>query len=91
MGRPPLALRILSRLVLIPVIAGLTYEVIKFGATHRDNPLIRVLIIMPSVTLQRLTTQEPDESMLEVAIVALQRLLDIEDEGLKGSASGAAG
>jgi len=90
-GRPTLALRILSRLVLIPVIAGLAYELIKFGAAHRDNPLIRLLIITPSVTLQRLTTREPDESMLEVAIAALQRLLDIEDEGLKESASSVAG
>jgi len=83
-GRPTLALRILSRLVLIPVIAGLAYELIKFGAAHRDNPLIRLLIITPSVTLQRLTTREPDESMLEVAVTALQSLLDIEDEGLRG-------
>jgi uncharacterized protein YqhQ len=91
LGRPSLVLRILSRLVLLPVIAGLTYELIKFGAAHGDNPLIRVLVITPSVTLQRLTTQEPDESMLEVAIAALQRLLDVEDEGLKGQASSLAG
>lgn len=83
LGRPPLVLRILSRLVLIPVIAGLTYELIKFSAAHSDNPLLRVLIINPSVALQRLTTRQPDESMLEVAIAALQRLLDMEDEGVK--------
>ena len=90
-GRPTLVLRILSRLVLIPVIAGIAYELIKFGAAHRDNPLIRILVINPSVTLQRLTTREPDESMLEVAMTALQRLLDIEDEGLKEPASSVAG
>lgn len=90
-GRPTLLLRILSRLVLIPVIAGIAYELIKFGAAHRDNPLIRLLIITPSVTLQRFTTREPDESMLEVAMTALQRLLDIEDEGLKEPASSVAG
>ena len=90
-GRPTLALRILSRLVLIPVIAGIAYELIKFGAAHHDNLLIRALVITPSVTLQRLTTQEPDESMVEVAITALQRLLDIEDEGLKRSANNVAG
>jgi uncharacterized protein YqhQ len=86
-GRPTLVLRILSRLVLIPVIAGLAYELIKFGAAHRDNPLIRALVIKPSIALQSLTTQEPDESMLEVAIAALQRLLDMEDEGVKGPAN----
>ena len=83
LGRPPLVLRIFSRLVLIPVIAGLTYELIKFSAAHRDNPLIRAVVLAPSLALQRLTTQEPDDSMLEVAIAALQRLLDIEGEGGK--------
>ncbi len=82
LGRPPLLLRILSRLVLIPVIAGLTYELIKFSAAHRDNPLISAVVLAPSLALQRLTTREPDESMLEVAIAALQHLLD-EEEGAK--------
>lgn len=80
LGRPSLVPRILSRLVLIPVIAGLTYELIKFSAAHRDNPLIRGVILTPSLALQRLTTREPDESMLEVAITALQRLLDVEEQ-----------
>lgn len=83
LGRPSLVLRILSRLLLIPVIAGLTYELIKFSAAHRDNPLIRTVVLAPSLALQRLTTQEPDESMLEVAIAALQRLLDMEDKELE--------
>jgi len=80
LGRPSLVPRILSRLVLIPVIAGLAYELIKFSAAHRDNSLIRGVILMPSLALQRLTTREPDESMLEVAITALQRLLDVEEQ-----------
>ncbi len=84
LGRPTLLLRILSRLVLIPVIAGLTYELIKFSAAHRDNPLISTVVLAPSLALQRLTTREPDESMLEVAITALQRLLDMEEEGMRG-------
>jgi len=83
LGRPTLVLRILSRLVLIPVIAGLTYELIKFSAARRDNPLIRGVILAPSLALQRLTTQEPDESMLEVAIAALQHLLNMEGEVVK--------
>jgi len=85
LGRPPLVLRIISRLVLIPVIAGLTYELIKFSAARRDNPLIRGVVLAPSLALQRLTTREPDESMLEVAIAALQHLLDVEEEGLEGA------
>ena len=82
LGRPSLVLRIISRVVLIPVIAGLTYELIKFSAAHHDNPLISAVVLAPSLALQRLTTREPDESMLEVAIAALQRLLDMEEEGV---------
>jgi uncharacterized protein YqhQ len=66
-------------LVLIPVIAGLTYELIKFSAAHRDNPLISTVVLAPSLALQRLTTREPDESMLEVAIAALRHLKAAEE------------
>jgi uncharacterized protein YqhQ len=74
LGRPPLLLRILSRIVLIPVIAGIAYEFIKFSARHQDNWLMRVLIA-PGLWLQGFTTREPDASMLEVSIAALRRLL----------------
>jgi len=57
---------------------------IKFSAARRDNPLIRGVILAPSLALQKLTTREPDESMLEVAIAALQRLLAVE-EGIRKS------
>jgi len=79
-GRPGLALRLLSRVALIPVIAGLAYEFIRFSAArYQRNRLVRWLIA-PSLALQRLTTREPDESMLEVAIAALKRVL--AEEGL---------
>jgi uncharacterized protein YqhQ len=77
LGRPPMPLRILSRIVLIPVVAGIAYEYIKFTNRHRDNPVIRTLA-RPNLALQRLTTREPDPSMLEVAIAALRRVLDAE-------------
>jgi uncharacterized protein YqhQ len=73
-GRPPMWLRILSRIAFIPLIAGLGYEIIKFGAAHRHNRLVR-WALMPSLALQRLTTREPTLDMLEVAITALQRVL----------------
>jgi uncharacterized protein YqhQ len=78
---PPmgLALRLLSRLLLLPVIAGIAYEFIRFSARHQENAFIR-LITRPNLALQRLTTREPDESMLEVAIVALERVLAYEHE-----------
>jgi uncharacterized protein YqhQ len=74
LGRPPLLLRIASRIALIPVIAGIAYEFIKFSAAHQDHWLMR-LLIAPGLWLQSFTTRRPDASMLEVAIAALQRLL----------------
>lgn len=77
LGRPPMALRILSRIVLIPVIAGIAYEYIKFTNRYRHNPIVRA-IAAPNLALQSLTTREPDHSMLEVAITALKHVLDSE-------------
>lgn len=74
LGRPALLPRIASRIVLVPVIAGIAYEFLKFGAKHAANPFLRV-ILQPSLKLQRLTTREPDPAMLEVAIAALLRVL----------------
>jgi len=74
LGRPTLLLRIASRIVLIPVIAGIAYEFIKFTAAHQDHWLTR-LLIAPGLWLQSFTTRQPDASMLEVAIAALQHLL----------------
>ncbi len=74
LGRPPLPLRILSRIVLVPVIAGVAYEFVRFSAAHYGNRLIR-LLVTPSLALQRLTTREPGDGMVEAAIVALKRVL----------------
>ncbi len=79
LGRPPLIWRLLSRLVLVPVVAAIAYECIKFSARHYDQPLVRA-IFAPGLLLQRLTTREPDESMLEVSIAALSRVL--ADDGI---------
>lgn len=73
-GDPPLWLKIVSRIVLIPVVAGIAYEFLKFSAAHQENPLMK-LLIAPGLALQGLTTREPDLSMLEVSIAALQKLL----------------
>jgi len=74
LGKPTLALRLASRLVLLPVIVGVAYEVLRFTGRHADNPVIRALIA-PNLALQRLTTREPDDSMVEVAIAALNAVL----------------
>jgi uncharacterized protein YqhQ len=77
-GDPALWLKILSRILLIPVIAGIAYEFLKFSAAHQENPIIKI-VIAPGLALQRMTTREPDLSMLEVSIAALKKLL-VEEE-----------
>ena len=74
LGRPPIEWRIISRIVLVPVVAALSYELIKFSAAHRSNPLLDYLIVKPSLALQSLTTREPDAKMIEVAVAALQKV-----------------
>ena len=78
-GRPSLWLMILSRIVLIPVIAALGYEVTYFGARHIKNGFVRA-VLAPGMWLQSLTTSEPDDSQLEVALTALSKTIEI-DEG----------
>ncbi|MCS6844286.1 MAG: DUF1385 domain-containing protein [Caldilineales bacterium] len=72
----PLAyvLRLGSRLLLIPVVAGISYEFLRFTARRQSHPVVK-LLIAPGLGLQRLTTREPDESMLECAIAALMPVL----------------
>lgn len=67
-------LRLGSRLLLIPVVAGISYEFLRFTARHQANPLVK-LLIAPGLALQRLTTREPSEDMLECAIAALVPVL----------------
>lgn len=80
LGRPPLPLRLLSRVALVPFIAAVAYEFVRFGAAHYGNRLVR-LILTPSLALQRLTTREPDDGMIETALVAFKRVL-VADEVL---------
>jgi len=68
---------VLSRVILIPVIAALGYEVTHFGGNHTNNGLVRA-ILAPGLWLQALTTREPDDSQLEVAISALKRVVEID-------------
>jgi len=62
------------RLALVIPVAAVSYEVLKFGARHEANPLMR-LIVVPGLFLQRLTTRRPEEPMLEVAIASLEEAL----------------
>ncbi|MBZ0315759.1 MAG: DUF1385 domain-containing protein [Anaerolineae bacterium] len=77
-GRPHnFFLLLLSRVALILPIAGLSYEILRFTARHAENPLVK-LVITPNLWLQHLTTRQPDDSMIEVAIAALERVLESE-------------
>ena len=73
-GRPPFALLILSRVLFIPVIAGVAYEFLKYTASNLDKAWIRFMI-RPNLALQHLTTNEPGLEMIEVAIVSFKRVL----------------
>ena len=74
---PSVLVRFLVHLPLIPVVAGLSYELLKASAKHVNNGIVRALI-QPGLWLQKITTQEPDSSMCEVAIVALKTALGEE-------------
>jgi uncharacterized protein YqhQ len=76
-GRPDWFWLIASRILLLPVIAGLAYEVIRFAGKHPHNPFLRTLLA-PGLWLQRLTTREPSLDQIEVSIRALREVLRIE-------------
>ncbi|WP_196594815.1 DUF1385 domain-containing protein [Pectinatus sottacetonis] len=73
LGWPALIYRILSRVILLPVVAGVSYEIIRFSSKSK-NPLIHIAIL-PGLWLQRLTTKEPDASMIEVAVKAVEAVV----------------
>ena len=79
LGRPDLEWRILSRILLLPVIAAISYEIIRFSGAHQGNSLIR-LLGSPGLLLQSLTTRVPDDSQIEVAIHAMKTAI-AADEG----------
>jgi len=76
-GRPTLWISVLSRIILIPVIAAIGYEIMKFGASHIKNTVIRILLA-PGLMLQAMTTREPDSNQLETAISALNEVIEAD-------------
>jgi len=77
LGRPGIITRIISRIALIPIVAGLAYEAIRLLSKYQDRGLANILAL-PGLLLQRITTQEPDDSQLEVAVAALKGSLKEE-------------
>ena len=87
-GAPKLALVILVRILLMPVIAGISYEItVRWAGSHPDNPLVKV-VLWPGMQMQYLTTNEPDDGQIECAIAAMQRVLEREEaEAAKAAGS----
>ena len=79
LGRSPLWWLVISRIVFIPVIAAVSYEVIRFSGAHQNNPLTKITTY-PGLLLQSLTTRQPDDDQIEVAIHAMKTAIEA-DEG----------
>jgi uncharacterized protein YqhQ len=79
LGTPDLPLRLASRIILIPFIAGVSYEIIRFSGVHEHNPLVK-LLVYPSMALQKMTTRPPDDGMIEVAITAMETAISADQE-----------
>ena len=85
-GAPKLALVILVRILLMPVIAGLAYEVtVRWAGAHPEMPLVKV-ILWPGLQMQRLTTREPGDAELECAIAAMKLVLEREEAEARAAA-----
>ncbi len=78
LGPLPMLPRLASRILLLPLLAGVAYEYLRFTANHMANPLVR-LLVQPNLALQRLTTREPTLDMIEVAITAFQTMRQAEE------------
>jgi uncharacterized protein YqhQ len=79
LGPMPILWRLLTRILFIPILAGIAIEYIRWTANHLNNPIVQ-LLIKPNLALQHLTTRIPDNSMLEVAIASFQSMRKAENE-----------
>jgi uncharacterized protein YqhQ len=75
----PILWRLATRILFIPILAGIALEHIRWTANHLNNPIVRFLI-KPNLAMQHLTTRTPDSSMLEVAIESFQSMRKAEQE-----------
>jgi len=78
-GRQDALVMVGSRVLLIPVIASVGYEILRFGARHRSNPILKVLLY-PGLIVQMITTKQPSDDMIEVAIVSMEQALEADGE-----------
>jgi uncharacterized protein YqhQ len=80
-GKQSPVVMVASRVILIPVIAAVGYEILKFGAKYRSNPIIKA-IMYPGILVQKITTRQPSADMIEVAIVSMEQALKADGEAL---------
>ena len=80
-GRQTPIVMVVSRILLIPVIAAVGYELLRFGARHRGNPIVKVLLY-PGLLVQMITTKQPTDDMIEVAIVSMEQALVADGESV---------
>lgn len=85
LGDLPLGLRLVSRIVLIPFVAAVSYELIRFASQHRNIFVFDWLIVRPSLALQSLTTRQPTDDMIEVAVAAFQ---DVRQKEIAAASAG---
>jgi uncharacterized protein YqhQ len=85
-GRQSPAIMVGSRIVLIPVIAAVSYEVLRWAAKHRGNRLVRALTY-PGILVQKITTRRPTDDMIEVAIVSMEEALSADGEAIPGGST----
>ncbi len=86
-GRQTPLVMVVSRIVLIPVIAAVGYELLRFGARHRANPIVHA-VMLPGIWVQKITTRQPTDDMIEVAIVSMEQALVADGEAVPdGSAA----
>ena len=78
LGQMPLWKRIISRILMVPIIAMFSYEVIKWMGDNSNNILVKA-VSYPNLLLQKLTTREPNEDMIEIALIAFNKLLELEN------------
>ena len=76
----PLALRLGYHLLLFPLVSGVSYEILKFSGKNLKHPLVKILTV-PGMALQHITTQPPDDQMVEIALVAMKAALDMDLQG----------
>ncbi|MCE5329874.1 DUF1385 domain-containing protein [bacterium] len=83
LGKPSIYWSVISRIVLIPVVAGISYELLKIAGKYTNNKFVHILFY-PGLLLQKITTRQPDDSQIEVAVESFKKVLEAENNKQAG-------